>query len=181
MANPVATPELGVTQYSTDRTQGPACALACAAGTVFRNYFVLVDDKGRLRSQQSDSGEEGGVVLGQRAGQQLNTLRDLEELLDNDTYHYFSIENGYTNGSEYSVGRLKERLQTLDESGVDALRAAVRVGLHADVGITFEVWVCCEKKNFQILKNVLSPSRLFCLWRSRWKVPEKLLEGLKKL
>jgi hypothetical protein len=32
-------PEHGVTVYSGDPTQGPACALACAAGSVYRNYF----------------------------------------------------------------------------------------------------------------------------------------------
>ena len=32
-------PEDGVTIYSADPTQGPACALACAAGSVYRNYF----------------------------------------------------------------------------------------------------------------------------------------------
>jgi hypothetical protein len=35
-------PENGVTNYMSDRTQGPACSLACAAGTVVRNYFVDV-------------------------------------------------------------------------------------------------------------------------------------------
>ena len=32
-------PEDGVTLYAADPTQGPACALACAAGSVYRNYF----------------------------------------------------------------------------------------------------------------------------------------------
>jgi hypothetical protein len=32
-------PEHGVTVYAGDPTQGPACALACAAGSVYRNYF----------------------------------------------------------------------------------------------------------------------------------------------
>ncbi len=32
-------PEDGVTIYAADPTQGPACALACAAGSVYRNYF----------------------------------------------------------------------------------------------------------------------------------------------
>ena len=32
-------PEDGVTVYSSDPTQGPACALACAAGSVYRNYY----------------------------------------------------------------------------------------------------------------------------------------------
>ncbi len=39
---PSHTPEHGVTDYAQDRTQGPACSLACAAATVVRNYLVDV-------------------------------------------------------------------------------------------------------------------------------------------
>jgi hypothetical protein len=38
--NPRTVPEHGITAYFTDHTQGPACALACAAGTLYRNYFA---------------------------------------------------------------------------------------------------------------------------------------------
>ena len=37
---PEVTPEDGVTGYSSDRTQGPACSIACGPATVYRNYFV---------------------------------------------------------------------------------------------------------------------------------------------
>ena len=40
MVGPRVRPEDGVTCYWMDRTQGPTCALACPAGTVYRNYFV---------------------------------------------------------------------------------------------------------------------------------------------
>jgi hypothetical protein len=36
------TPEAGIEPYKFDRTQGPACAIACAAGTAYRNYLVPV-------------------------------------------------------------------------------------------------------------------------------------------
>jgi hypothetical protein len=32
-------PEHGITDYEIDGTQGPACAMAAAAGTIFRNYL----------------------------------------------------------------------------------------------------------------------------------------------
>jgi hypothetical protein len=51
-SNQYVTPEHGVTQYITDPTQGPACALACAAGSVVRNYLIPVKPG----------------VIGQRAG-----------------------------------------------------------------------------------------------------------------
>ena len=33
------TPEDGVTRYKDDPTQGPACAIAASAATMYRNYF----------------------------------------------------------------------------------------------------------------------------------------------
>jgi len=38
MIGPMVTPEDGIARYETDQTQGPACAMACAAGTIYRNY-----------------------------------------------------------------------------------------------------------------------------------------------
>ena len=35
------TPEDGVTGYAWDKTQGPCCAIACGASTIYRNYFGL--------------------------------------------------------------------------------------------------------------------------------------------
>ncbi len=40
MISPDVTPEQGITRYESDRTQGPACAMACAAGTVYRNHLL---------------------------------------------------------------------------------------------------------------------------------------------
>jgi hypothetical protein len=42
MVAPNITPEDGVTRYQHDRTQGPACAIAAGAATIYRNYFVPV-------------------------------------------------------------------------------------------------------------------------------------------
>src|SRR5580704_47893 len=36
------TPEQGVTRYQRDHTQGPACAIAAGAATIYRNYFAPV-------------------------------------------------------------------------------------------------------------------------------------------
>ena len=62
------TPEHGVTRYMHDRTQGPACAIAAGAATIYRNYFVPL---------------AGGV--GQTAQRQLNGLaRCLKQVLSAD-------------------------------------------------------------------------------------------------
>jgi hypothetical protein len=42
MIGPEVTPEQGVTRYQYDRTQGPACAIAAGAATIYRNYFAPV-------------------------------------------------------------------------------------------------------------------------------------------
>jgi hypothetical protein len=38
--SPGCLPEEGISNYANDHTQGPACAVACAAGTAYRNYLV---------------------------------------------------------------------------------------------------------------------------------------------
>src|SRR6478609_7961183 len=48
-------PEHGVTRYQHDHTQGPACAIAAGAATIYRNYFVPVDGQsGQSRQCQID-------------------------------------------------------------------------------------------------------------------------------
>jgi hypothetical protein len=42
MMRPTVTPDDGVTCYELDPTQGPACAIAAGAATIYRNYFAPV-------------------------------------------------------------------------------------------------------------------------------------------
>ena len=44
MIGPEVTPENGVTIYQYDHTQGPACAIAAGAATIYRNYFAQVGE-----------------------------------------------------------------------------------------------------------------------------------------
>jgi hypothetical protein len=69
-----------------DRTQGPACAIACPAGTVYRNYF-------------SQGGQAGG------SARQLDTSADLGAVLDNARHGYWRMRNGYLLPSERPAGR----------------------------------------------------------------------------
>ena len=45
MTSPHVRPEDGVSRYADDHTQGPACAMAAGAATIYRNYFVPVGDQ----------------------------------------------------------------------------------------------------------------------------------------
>lgn len=56
MIGPSRSPEDGVTIYRDDPTQGPACAIAAGAATIYRNYFVPVGDQvGQTAERQLDA------------------------------------------------------------------------------------------------------------------------------
>ena len=53
MTGPSVTPEHRVTRYSGAHTQGPACAIAAGAATIYSNYFAPVDGEiGQTRERQ---------------------------------------------------------------------------------------------------------------------------------
>ena len=57
---PDVTPEDGITGYFRDRTQGPACSIACGAATAFRNYFAPV----RKRNGSVQIGQTMDLMVG---------------------------------------------------------------------------------------------------------------------
>lgn len=98
MVAPDVTPEDGVTRYAHDLTQGPACAIAAGAGTVWRNYLVTVAGRqGQTAERQIDTLAGTGQLLSallarpvralwtMRNGYALATpdgLRDIGKLID---------------------------------------------------------------------------------------------------
>ena len=78
MVSPRVTPEAGVGIYENDRTQGPACALACGAGTIYRNYFAVVNGK-----------------IGQTENNQIDGLEHIGKALGNDEFKLWEMQNGY--------------------------------------------------------------------------------------
>ena len=64
MVGPSVCPEDGVTRYYADRTQGPACAIACPAATVFRNYHVHGRGQAGGAEAQLDLARDAGAVVG---------------------------------------------------------------------------------------------------------------------
>jgi len=123
MTGPSATPEDGVTGYAHDHTQGPACAIAAGAGTIWRNYLVPVDGR-----------------IGQTAARQLDGLADLGAALAHDMGavpgSLWRMRNGYVLPERATLARVEGHLAGLDEDGRDRLRGLLRVGLHRDVGVT---------------------------------------------
>jgi hypothetical protein len=69
MVSPSVTPEHGVGIYENDHTQGPACAIAAGAGTIYRNYFTMVNGQtGQSAGNQIDCLTDIGTALGNSEG-----------------------------------------------------------------------------------------------------------------
>ncbi len=119
MTGPSVTPERGVGIYEGDPTQGPACAIACGAGTIYRNYFAPV-----------------GNQIGQSADQQIDCSADLGQKLGNQTGHLWQMQNGYLFPSDEGLRRITDRLQSTSESELDELRGELRIGLQWQSDVT---------------------------------------------
>ncbi|MBK5914474.1 hypothetical protein [Rhodocyclus purpureus] len=111
------TPEHGVSGYEHDHTQGPACARAAGAGTIYRNYFAPVGDQ-----------------IGQTRERQIDTLADLRAALPGG--ERITMRNGYALADTETLQTLKATLEAASAMELDALRARLRIGLHWDVEVT---------------------------------------------
>ena len=115
MMGPHATPSDGVAIYARDPTQGPKCAIACPAATVFRNYLV-----------------GGGAGQGET---QLDTLKDVGAVVGNEDGAYWEMRNGYALPTTSSaIKQLSARLAA-DPALRAAATGALRVGVHWDTQV----------------------------------------------
>lgn len=123
MVSPEVTPEHGVTRYQNDHTQGPACAIAAGAATIYRNYFAPI-----------------GGGQGQTATRQLDGLADLGAALSGGTKlpvdDLWTMKNGYALGNKVGLDAITRYLRTLSPDQIDALRGKLRIGVHRDVDVT---------------------------------------------
>jgi len=119
MTSPRVTPECGVGIYEHDFTQGPACAIAAGAGTIYRNYFV--DINGRI---------------GQTADNQIDCLSGIAKLLENSKQRLWKMVNGYALPSAEGLEEINRKLESMDEAALDTVRQALQIGLHWDTQVT---------------------------------------------
>ncbi len=119
MSGPSVTPEGGVGIYEHDRTQGPACAISCGAGTIYRNYFVPVGDQ-----------------IGQSAAHQIDCSADLGGLLGNRDGQLWTMQNGYLFPSDSGMKEITAKLKVADEADLDRYRASLRIGLQWHTAVT---------------------------------------------
>jgi len=135
---PSVTPEHGVTGYVRDKTQGPACSIACGPATVYRNYFLPLTKDGRHAEEWEESDQ-----IGQSSNLQLNNLVDFG-LVDSHTGQLqscYDIVGGYSMSSMSKLQKMNSALRILDKVGIlDRARATIRVGIHNDVQVTSCNW-----------------------------------------
>jgi hypothetical protein len=157
-ANPGAAPELGIRGYEDDRTQGPACAAACAgaAAAAFRNYLATVSEETLAldpspiprgvplvdNATAAAAPPDADARYGQTKRRQLNGLRGLEAVLRNRPEFGgktpWAVRNGYvelTNDAPALMPLLGDLLAN-DPAFARACLGAVRVGAHYDCEAT---------------------------------------------
>jgi len=119
MTGPDLGPEHGVTRYSNDHTQGPACAIAAGAATIYRNYFAKANGRS-----------------GQMRDRQIDCLSDLGTALGNHNDALWTMRNGYALCTERGLESIHHRLAESSETQLDELRDLLRIGLHWGVEVT---------------------------------------------
>jgi len=119
MTTPHVTPEQGIDRYEHDHTQGPACAIAAGAGTIYRNYFVDVNG-----------------VTGQTSENQIDCLADIGAKLGNSDNRLWEMKNGYALASKEGLNEIRNILKSSIESEIDELRKLLRIGIQWDTQVT---------------------------------------------
>lgn len=119
MVSPSVTPERGVGIYENDRTQGPACAIAAGAGTIYRNYFAVVNGQ-----------------TGQSARNQIDCLADIGAALGNSENRLWEMRNGYALASQGGLVKISNRLRASSEGELDGLRQLLRIGIQWNTQVT---------------------------------------------
>jgi hypothetical protein len=123
MTGPEVTPKKGVTIYQHDHTQGPACAIAAGAATIYRNYFAPTGGGyGQTEDRQLDGLADLGLALG--------------EALNKPVAALWEMRNGYALCARAGLDAISALLGKLSPDQVDAIRGKLCIGIHSDVEVT---------------------------------------------
>jgi hypothetical protein len=112
MVDPYRTPEAGVDIYEYDATQGPASAMSCGAGTIYRNYFVNINGR-----------------IGQTSDNQVDCLKDIGNELGNTNNKLWKMSNGYALVTEEGLNEINQTLSKMNKEQYNALKSKLRVGI----------------------------------------------------
>lgn len=117
------TPEQGVTRYQDDHTEGPDCAIAAGAATLYRNFFVPVEGAtGQTSERQLDALADVGARLSREIGCPVESL--------------WTMHNGYAMCGVDGLSWIRDYLQAASAHDLDELRGLLRVGVHSNVEVT---------------------------------------------
>ena len=123
MVSQDVTPEDGVTIYQGDQTQGPACAIAAGAATIYRNYFAPVNGiAGQVHDRQLDGLADLGAALARATGRSVASL--------------WSMRNGYALCKREGLAAISKAIASSSDEEIDRLRGLLRIGMHWDVEVT---------------------------------------------
>ena len=118
MVDPSRTPADGVGIYERDLTQGPACAIACAAGTIYRNWLVPI-----------------GGQHGQDNKVQIDCLADMGDALGQGLWH---MQNGYALATSDGLHQIHRRISTMENAERDRLMGHLRIGIQSGTEVTIQ-------------------------------------------
>ena len=119
MVGPHITPEKGVGIYERDYTQGPACAIACGAGTIYRNYFVPVNN-----------------LVGLSATNQIDCLGLIGRELNNEELLLWEMENGYALVNQEGLLKINALINNLEVEKRERLKEKLMVGIQWNTEVT---------------------------------------------
>lgn len=119
MVSPNITPEQGVDIYENDRTQGPACAISCGAGTIYRNYFVPINGK-----------------IGQTENNQVVGLELIGKALGNENAQLWKMQNGYCFPNREGLKNINAQILKMTALEQDELKAKLKLGIQWNTEVT---------------------------------------------
>lgn len=119
MISPSVTPEKGIAQYEYDRTQGPACAISCGAGTIYRNYFAEVNGK-----------------MGQTENNQIDCLELIGETLGNENSELWTMKNGFTLMDLQGLLAINKKLANMSYEQREDLKSKLKTGIQWNTEVT---------------------------------------------
>ncbi len=119
MIAPHISPENGVDRYEQDYTQGPACAISCGAGTIYRNYFAEVNGKS-----------------GQTRSNQIDCLELIGKELRNEELNLWNMRNGYALPSKEGILNINKVIWGLTDSEREILKSKLKVGIQSNTEVT---------------------------------------------
>lgn len=121
MVSPLSIPENGIGIYEMDYTQGPACAIACGAGTIYRNYFVEVNGE-----------------IGQSSSNQINCLSEIDKEFENEKYNFWKMSNGYALPNKNGLDKISNIIQSKNSLEFENLKGKLKVGIQWNTEVTLE-------------------------------------------